>query len=29
MMPLKSDNFRFYWGVVTVKKRLNSVNAKV
>ena len=29
MILLKYDNFRFYWAVVTEKKRLNSVYAKV
>ena len=29
MMSLKYDNFRFYWAVVTEKKTLNSVYAKV
>ena len=28
-MSLKYDNLRFYWAVVTEKKRLNSVCAKV
>ena len=29
MISLKYDNFRFYWAVVTKKKRLNSVHANV
>ena len=28
-MSLKYDNFQFYWTVVTEKKRLSSVFAKV
>ena len=28
-MSLKYDNCRFYWAVVTEKKRLNSVYAKL
>jgi len=29
MMSLKYDNFRFYWAIVTEKKLLSSVYAKI